>query len=72
MDWRSHLAKTLFILHNYLKFIKCALFFYRKLPAFCENYIRPPYRKLKPLKSDFIENSNFENNRDPCLSNCLR
>ena len=22
--------------------------------------------QLKPLKSGFIENSNFENNRDPC------
>ena len=28
---------------------------------------RPPYEKLKSLKSGFIENSNFENNRDPCL-----
>ena len=28
--------------------------------------LRPPYRKLKPLKPGFIENSNFENNRDPC------
>ena len=24
-------------------------------------------KKLKPLKSGFIENSNFENNRDPCI-----
>ena len=30
-----------------------------------KNCIRPPYKKLKPLKSGFIENSNFENNRDP-------
>ena len=37
---------------NYLHFIK--------------NCIRPPYKKLKSLKSGFIENSNFENNRDPC------
>ncbi len=37
------------------------------MPAFYENCIRPPYEKLKPLKSGFIENSNFENNRDPCL-----
>ena len=42
--------------------------------TFKENYLhfmkscmRPPYEKLKPLKSGFIENSNFENNRDPCL-----
>ena len=38
---------------NYLHFIK--------------NCIRPPYKKLKSLKSGFIENSNFENNRDPCF-----
>ena len=31
-----------------------------------KNCIRSPYEK--PLKSGFIENSNFENNRDPCLS----
>ena len=34
---------------------------------FMKNCIRPPYEKLKSLKSGFIENSNFENNRDPCL-----
>ena len=32
-----------------------------------KNCIRPPDEKLKSLKSGFIENSNFENNRDPCL-----
>ena len=32
---------------------------------FMKNRIRPPYEKLKPLKSGFIEDSNFENNRDP-------
>ena len=32
---------------------------------FMKNCIRPPYEKLKSLKSAFIENSNFENNRDP-------
>ena len=31
-----------------------------------KNCIRPPYEKLKPPTSGFIENSNFENNRDPC------
>ena len=31
-----------------------------------KNCMRPHYEKLKPLKSGFIENSNFENNRDPC------
>ena len=30
-----------------------------------KNCIKPHYEKLKPLKSGFIENSNFENNRDP-------
>ena len=30
-----------------------------------KNCIRPHYEKLKPLKSGFIENSIFENNRDP-------
>ena len=34
---------------------------------FMKNCIRPHYEKLKPLKSGFIENSNFENNRDPWL-----
>ena len=37
---------------NYLHFIK--------------NCIRPPVKKLKSLKSGFIKNSNFENNRVPC------
>ena len=32
---------------------------------FMKNCIRPHYEKLNPLKSGFIENSNFENNRDP-------
>ena len=32
---------------------------------FMKNCIRPHYEKLKPLKSGLIENSNFENNRDP-------
>ena len=32
---------------------------------FMKNCIRPHYEKLKPLKSGFIENLNFENNRDP-------
>ena len=41
-------------IENYLHFIK-------------KNCIRPPYKKLKPLKSGFIENSNFENNRDPWI-----
>ena len=38
--------------------------------TFIENYLhfmknckRPHYEKLKPIKSGFIENSNFENNR---------
>ena len=42
--------------------------------TFIENYlhlmkncIRPPYEKLKSLKSGFIESSNFVNNRDPWL-----
>ena len=47
--------------------------FYRKLPLFIENYPPfienfgpPPYRKVKPLISAFIENSIFGNHRDPC------
>ena len=46
--------------------------FYEKLPLFTENsppFIKnfgpPPYRKLQPLISAFIENSIFGNNRDP-------
>ena len=34
---------------------------------FMKNCIRPHYEKLKPLKSGFIDNSNFENYRDPCI-----
>ena len=34
---------------------------------FMKNCIRPPYKKFKPLKSGFMENSNFDNNRDPCF-----
>ena len=46
-------------IENYLHFIK--------------NCIRLPYKKkLKSLKSGFIENSNFENNRDACDSFKLR
>ena len=59
------MAKTLFIFHKYLKYIKSALFIENYL-HFMKNCIRPHYEKLKPLKSGFIENSNFENNRDPC------
>ena len=33
---------------------------------FMKNCMRPPYEKLKSLKSGFIENSNFQNNRDHC------
>ena len=33
-----------------------------------KNAIRPHYEKLNPLKSGFIENSNFENNRDPGIA----
>ena len=32
---------------------------------FMKNCIRPHYEKLKSLKSGFIENLIFENNRDP-------
>ena len=42
-----------FFIENYLHFMK--------------NCIRPHYEKLKPLKSGFIENLIFENNRDPCM-----
>ena len=42
---------------NYLHFIK--------------NCIRPPYKKLKSLKSGFIKNSNFENNRDLCAEDLV-
>ena len=33
---------------------------------FMKNCIRPHYEKLKPLKSGFIENSNFEEKNRPC------
>ena len=35
-----------------------------------KNCIRPHYEKLKPLKSGFMDNSNFENNRDPWAKAC--
>ena len=57
------MAKTLFIFHKYLKYIKIALFIENCL-HFMKNCTRPPYEKLKPLKLGFIENSNFENDRD--------
>ena len=44
------------LIENYLHFMK--------------NCIRPPYEKLKSLKSGFIENLNFENNRDPWVTGC--
>ena len=46
LDWRSHLAKSLFILHRYLKFIK---------RADIKNCIGPTYKKPKPWKSSFIK-----------------
>ena len=60
LDWRAHLAKTLFTskIHKMRIFIENYL-------HFMKNCIRPPYKKLQSLKSGFIENSNFENNRDP-------
>ena len=36
--------------------------FIENYPPFIENYGQPPYRKLQPLKSAFIENSIFGNN----------
>ena len=50
--YTSKIDKMRIFIENYLHFMK--------------NCIRPPYEKLKPPKSGFIENSNFENNRDPC------
>ena len=51
-QYARKMLKMRTFIENYLHFIK--------------NCIRPPYEKLKSLKSGFIENSNFENNRDPC------
>ena len=47
LNKRSHLAKKLFILHKYLEYIKCALF-YRKLPVF--------YEKLHIMKTSTLSN----------------
>ena len=58
------MAKTLFIFHKYLKYIKSALFIENYL-RFMENCIRSPYEKLIPLKSGFMENWNIENNKRP-------
>ena len=75
-------VKTTPVAETIVKFYEIAHFllkttsFYKKLPLFIENYPPfienfrpPPYRKLQPLISAFIENSIFENNRDPCLQN---
>ena len=73
-------VKTTPVAETIIKFYEIAHFslktipFYKKLPLFIENYPPfienfgpPPYRKLKPLISAFIENSIFGNNRDPCI-----
>ena len=49
--YTSKIHKMCTFIENYLHFMK--------------NCIKPHYEKLKPLKSGFIKNSNFENNRDP-------
>ena len=72
-------VKTTPVAETIVKFYEIAHFslkttpFYKILPLFIENYPPfienfgpPPYRKLKPLISAFIENSIFGNNRDPC------
>ena len=46
---------------------KLPLFITENYPPFTENFRPPPYRKLQPLISAFIENSFFGNNRDPCV-----
>ena len=56
-DWRSHLAKSLFILHRYLKFIK---------RADIKNCIGPTYKKPKPRKLAFIKDSSFERETPGC------
>ena len=38
---------------------------YQNYLHFMKNCIKSYYEKLKPLKSGFIENLFFENNRDP-------
>ena len=42
-------------------------FLQKTYPPFIENYGPPPYRKLQPLISAFIENSIFGNNKRPQL-----
>ena len=66
-------AKTIVKFYEIADFLLNKPFFIKKkLPLFIENYppvIKnfgpPPYRKLKPLISAFIENSIFGNKRDP-------
>ena len=61
--------KTVYSSYIFLKkYIKCAHFTENDL-HFMQNCIRLHYEKLKHLKSCFIENSNFESNRDPCTDN---
>ena len=62
--------KNHWILWNCTVFIKNYPFI-ENYPPFIENYGPSPYRKLQPLISAFIENSNFGNNRDPCIYICL-
>ena len=47
-------------------------FFIETYLHFMKNCIRPHYEKLKSLKSGFIENSIFENNRDPWRGGVLQ
>ena len=58
--WQKHCSSFLSILKN----TKCTLFLLENNLHFMKKRIRPHYEKLKPFKSGFIENSNFENNRD--------
>ena len=72
-------VKTTPVAETIVKFYEIAHFslkttpYYKNLPLFTENYPPfienfgpPPYRKLQPIISAFIENSIFGNNRDPC------
>jgi len=71
-------VKTTPVAETIVKFYEIAHFslkttpYYKNLPLFTENYPlfienfgSPPYRKLQPIISAFIENSIFGNNRDP-------
>ena len=58
-------VKTTPVVETIVKFYEIVHFSLKTTFFYKKNFGPPPYRKLKPLISAFIENSVFGNNRDP-------